>query len=121
MMQTKKITIDGVRIEAAALPRELRPLLAYAAEWCFLNERTPLDDLEFKPEEEIREFVNACKSRLHVLEDYCLDEDHETPRPDEVVLFKAMYENFLVARSYLWAIDYQPGHASNRLPVFNHD
>jgi hypothetical protein len=118
-MTTKNITVDGVCVEAAKLPRELRPLLEYAAEWCFLDDRTAHDDLETMGEAAIRKFVSACKVRLGALEDFCLAETSEAT--DEAVLMRALYQNFLVARSYLWMLENKRRHKSASVPAFHHD
>ena len=80
-------------------------MLEYAAEWCFIDDRTAHQDLECKSDADIREFVTACKPRLSALEDFCLAESTELS--DEAVVMRVLYQNFLVARSYLWMLENQ--------------
>ncbi len=104
-MSNKQIAVDGVRISASKLPVDLRPLLKYSKEWCFPGAQDAYESMRQKSEAAIRKFVKACESKVASLEGYCASQRKAARMTDEVVLLKAIYQNFRTARSRLSLVE----------------
>ena len=85
---------EGVRIDPARVPEELRSLIPLAKQWA-IGDDVERDRYERSvSREERKAFVETVGPKMKTVEAFCAKHRDEIPVPDEVVLFDMMSETY---------------------------
>ena len=95
---SRYVDAEGVAIDPARVPEDLRPLLPLAERWAIGDDVERAAFIESASDHECEAFIDAVEPFMDAVEAFCGAGRSRTPVPDEVVLLDMLAESFAEAQ-----------------------